>query len=291
MSFLDRVRECNTFELSRFRPFCIEGHHIGWLKAPFVHRLREYPDVFQVKEEEVSLRPRLADLETRSSAVAEVLRDLSERGVIAGWRDETYPVSRGWHTTPLLHMERAAIPYFGVRAYGIHVNAFVMDQGCIKMWVARRSLQKPTFPGMLDNMVAGGQPIGIGLRENLIKECKEEADIPAELSQQADPVGVISYVVETTEGMKPDIQFVYDLELRATFEPTNTDGEVEEFYLWPIEKVMDVVSQTPEFKFNCSLVIIHFLIRRGLISPEDPDYLDIVLGLHAHGEQIWRPRR
>ena len=159
------------------------------------------------------------------------------------------------------------------------------------MWVARRALDKPTFPGMLDNMVAGGQPIGIGLRENLIKECQEEANIPAELSRQAESVGVISYVSETPEGMKPDIQFVYDLELPATFEPTNTDGEVEEFHLWPIEKVMDVVSQTAEFKFNCSLVIIHFLIRRGLISPEDPDYLDIVLGLHAPDEQIWRRRQ
>lgn len=291
MSFLDRVRECNTFELSRFRPFCIDGQHVGWVKAPFVHRLQQYPDVFQVNEDAVSLRPGLANLETRSSAVDGVLRDLAEFGVIEGWRDEVYPVSRGWGRDPLLHMERAAIPYFGVRAYGIHVNAFVTDKASTKMWVARRSLEKPTFPGMLDNMVAGGQPVGIGLRENLIKECQEEANIPAELSRQANPVGVISYVAETTEGMKPDVQFVYDLELPPTFEPTNTDGEVEAFHLWPIEQVMEVVSDTTEFKFNCSLVIIHFLIRRGLISPEDPDYLDIVLGLHAHDEQIWRPCR
>ena len=39
-------------------------------------------------------------------------------------------------------------------------------------------LHKPTFPGELDNTVAGGQPAGIGLHDNLIKECAEEASIP-----------------------------------------------------------------------------------------------------------------
>ena len=63
--------------------------------------------------------------------------------------------------------------------------------------------------------------------------------------------------------------------------PRNRDGEIQEFMLWPIERVMAVVSETSEFKFNCNLVIIHFLVQHGLISPEHPDYLEIVKGLHA----------
>ena len=47
------------------------------------------------------------------------------------------------------------------------------------MWIGRRARDKPTFPGMLDNFVAGGQPIGIGLMDNLIKEAAEEAGVPA----------------------------------------------------------------------------------------------------------------
>ena len=34
-----------------------------------------------------------------------------------------------------------------------------------------------------------------------------------------------------------------------------------------------------EFKFNCNLVIIDFLVRHGFITPEEPDYMAIVAGL------------
>jgi len=61
--------------------------------------------------------------------------------------------------------------------------------------------------------------------------------------------------------------------------PRNTDGEIVEFYLWPIDKVAEIVRETTEFKFNCNLVIIDFLIRHGFILPEEPDYLEILAGL------------
>ena len=34
------------------------------------------------------------------------------------------------------------------------------------------------------------------------------------------------------------MEFVYDLKLPNEFQPCVSDGEVEEFYCWPIEKVM-----------------------------------------------------
>ena len=81
------------------------------------------------------------------------------------------------------------------------------------------------------------------------------------------------------DGLKPDVQFCYDLELPADFTPHNTDGEIAEFMLWPMAKVAAIVRDTKEFKFNCNLVIIDFLVRHGLIAPEHPDYLEIVAGL------------
>ena len=48
--------------------------------------------------------------------------------------------------------------HFGARAYGVHVNGYVRTpDGGIELWVARRSKTKPTWPGMLDHIVAGGQ--------------------------------------------------------------------------------------------------------------------------------------
>lgn len=280
MSFLDRIRECNTRDMSRFRPFIVAGHQVGWIKRPFLDELRAFPKLFDIREEAVVLSPALKSPPERTEAVDEALRALAERGAIKGWRDEAYPVILGWGAEPLMLIERAAAPHFGIRAYGVHMNGYVLDGDSISMWIARRAYDKPTYPGALDNMVAGGQPDGKSLLENLVKECREEADIPEALAREARPVGAISYCQETPEGLKPDVLFIYELEVPRDFTPRNTDGEIDHFMLWPIDKVAEVVSESAAFKFNCNLVIIDFLVRRGFIAPEHPDYLEIVNGLH-----------
>lgn len=46
-----------------------------------------------------------------------------------------------------------------------------------------------------------------------------------------------SYTYFDDEGVFPEIEFVYDLELPPDFQPTIGDGEVQAFYLLPILKV------------------------------------------------------
>jgi hypothetical protein len=149
----------------------------------------------------------------------------------------------------------------------------------LHIWVARRSRFKPTGPGKLDHLVAGGQPFGIGLTENLLKESAEEANLPEALARRARPAGFVSYVMENEEGIRNDVLFVYDLAVPADFAPRNTDGEIEEFFLWPLERVVATLESSDAFKFNVALVITDFLVRRGLLPPEDPGYLEIVHGL------------
>ncbi len=280
MSYLDRIRECNEHDLARFRPLVVGGAGIGWVRPDMAAHLARHADVFAVEDSRVTLDPSLTDFASRSAAIARALADLRDGGAISGWRGELYPVKTAFAAKPLFQMERAAVPRLGVRAYGVHMNGYVRRGGAIEMWIARRSRAKPTFPGMLDNMVAGGQPIGIGLADNLVKECGEEAGIPPALARRAVPVGAISYIKEVDEGLKPDVQFCFDLELPADFVPRPVDGEIESFHLMPLDEVARLVAQTREFKFNCNLVAIDFLMRHGFISPEDPDYLEIALGLH-----------
>jgi hypothetical protein len=64
----------------------------------------------------------------------------------------------------------------------------------------------------------------------------------------------------------------------------NADGEIEEFFLWPIERVMRELSGAANFKFNVAFVIIDFLIRHGFVGPEDPSYLDLVRRLRRRPE-------
>ncbi len=283
MSLLDRVETCRRWRPEAYRPFMIGERRLGRVTHDFARRLADFPQVFEVAEAAVTLAPGLDDFARRTAAVAEVLAILRDSGEIAIWRDEPYPVLRQWDEAPLMTIERGAVPYFGVRGFGVHMNGLVQKPEGLFMWVGKRSLNKPTGPGKLDHLVAGGQPHGIGIRENLIKECAEEADIPESLARLARPVGMISYICEQPDGLRDDICFCYDLDLPADFTPRNTDGEVEAFYLWPIEQVMQVLSETDDFKFNVALVNIDCLLRRGLLSPDAADYQAIASGLRLPG--------
>ena len=281
MAFLDRIEDCRRFDPAGYRPFTVGGAKVGYVGHAFATRLKDFPGIFKVEAAGVHLADRFADFDSRTRAVADVLDHLRAKGEIPGWRDELYPVAVSFSAAPLMTLERAAVPLFGVRAFGVHLNGVVGAGPAVCMWVARRSLSKPTGPGKLDQLVAGGQPAGVSLADNLIKECAEEAAIPSDLARRAIPIGAVSYTTARPEGLRRDALFNYDLELPEDFVPANTDGEVESFQLWPIERVIETVRDTDDFKFNCALVVIDFLIRRGLIAPDHPDYIELLKGLHG----------
>jgi len=281
MSLFDHILACNNADLSQFLPFLTGEQRIGWIHRSFAERLEVWPEVFDLAAERVSLAPRYNAFASRSAALDEVLRALAESGEVSGWRGEVYPVMVNWGDAPILQMERAACPRFGVRAWGVHMNGYVCRDGELFLWVAWRAKDKPTFPGMLDNMVAGGQPIGISPQDNMIKECAEEAGIPTDLAAGIRPVGALSYCHQAGDTVKPDQIFCYDLELPADFTPVNQDGEIDRFELWPIGDVVNRVRNSFDFKFTCTLVILDFLIRHGVLAPEnEPDYMAIAQGLH-----------
>jgi hypothetical protein len=288
MSYLEHIRNANLFDISGFIPFIINNHVYGCVRHSFAERLSQWPEVFQIREQQLHLSKELAPpgvpVAERNLAVAEVCNALRQEGLIHGWRDELYPLCKHWGTAPVLLLERAAIPYFGVTAYGVHMNGFVGTGDEQKMWIARRSYTKPTGPGKLDQMVAGGQPHGISLRANMIKECAEEAGIPESIAKAVRPVGTLSYILEAEVGLRPDIIFNFDLELPKDFQPLNTDGEVEAFYCQEISAVMSTIETGTEFKFNCALVQIDFLIRHGHIPADHPDYAALCNGLQRFAE-------
>jgi hypothetical protein len=279
MSYLERIATCRAWRPERYRPFVIGDEPLGRVTHHFAQRLADFPRVFRVSDRAVVLAPELSDIGSRSAEVDQVLRRLAEAGEIRGWRAEPYPITPRWGEAPRMTMERAAVPLFGCRAYGVHLNGLVSDQESTSLWVAKRAETKETAPGKLDHLVAGGQPHGIGVRDNLIKECAEEAAIPPALAEQAVPVGVVSYLCERPEGLRDDVLFCYDLALPADFAPKNTDGEVAWFQLWPLAQVLARLRDTDDFKFNCALVILDLAIRRGHLSAQDPDYTAIVHGL------------
>ena len=282
MSFADRLKECSVFDPAAYIPLLVDGRDVGLVRREFAALLAEFGLVFVVAADEVRLAERLVGADARTRAVEGVLRQLAARGLIRGWRDEPYSVAAALDEPALFLMERAAIPKFGIWASGVHVNGFVRDKGELSMWIGRRSPDKQTAPNKLDQIIAGGRPASLTVRETVMKEGEEEANIDGALASRARPVGAISYCTERREGLRRDVLYVFDLELPRDFVPVNHDGEIAEFQLWPIRRVLETVRDTDEFKFNCALVVIDFLIRHGLLDPDDePDYLTLVRGLRG----------
>lgn len=273
MSYLDRIQACNNLNTKDFRPFLVDFKQVGWMRPRFIEHLHRWPHVFLITPEHVSLTSSLNTFEKRTQALAEVNEVLFEEDIIRRRSTpENYSLNHGNRLEALACIDRATAPHYGIRAYGQHLNGFVRTDSGLKMWVGVRSLSKPNEPGKLDQVVAGGLPYPLTEAENLVKECEEEANISAEMATQAKPVGFIAYQAEILEGAKPDTMLCYDLELPEDFVPSCNDGEVERFELLPVEEIAERVRETDDFKMNCSLVIIDFLIRHGYLTQRDPEF-------------------
>jgi hypothetical protein len=278
MPFLDHVRASNAHDLSGFRPLRVGGTGVGWIRHALADRMAGWPCV-AVGDDAVDLVVARDDFDGRSAA----LHDFALRIVAAGWslplRGEPFPVVTRWGAPPLAKVDRAVLPALGLRSHGIHVNGFVVRPDGVHMWIAKRARDRSVAPGKLDHVVAGGQPYGLSLDDNLVKEAGEEAGFAPAVARRAIPVGTVSYCLEGPDGLRRDTLFVYDLALTETEVPRNTDGEVEAFALWPLDRVAAAVRDGDDFKFNVNLVIMDFLVRHGWFRPDDPGYLDVVTGL------------
>ena len=232
-----------------------------------------------------------------------VMDNLRSDGIVKGWKDELLPVSSDFYASPTFLIERAAAPILGVQQYCVHVNGIVQQHGENNlMWMTRRSKSKSKFPGMLDHLVAGGQPAGISLTDNVIKKCQEKAGIPREMTFKCfQPAGAISYESYDTDrlGLDDDgieisnkigfglisrsVLFCYDLILPKDFIPKPNDGEVEDFFIWTMEQAMESMKMEyhDPIKPNCYPVIIDYLLRTGYLSSETPGYLDVLRELRG----------
>ncbi|KAL4968237.1 uncharacterized protein BDV14DRAFT_167571 [Aspergillus stella-maris] len=211
------------------------------------------------------------------------------------WRNETFPITAtnadGSKTT-LLEIERSASATFGILTSGVQATCYVNHptRGLL-LWIGRRSRTKQTYPGMLDNTAAGGLETELSSRpeEAAIRETVQEASLDETfVRENLNGSGEISYyrVKPFQYGdreiglLQPEIEYVYDIELTADMVPVPGDGEIEAFYLWSVEEVLNAL-RSGDFKLNSAVAVIDFLIRRGVITAEnEKDYGEIVRRLH-----------
>ncbi|KAL4748556.1 hypothetical protein BDW72DRAFT_205525 [Aspergillus terricola var. indicus] len=207
------------------------------------------------------------------------------------WRNETFPIRHPGTGEILLEIERSASALFGILSSGVQLTCYVEDpdRGLL-LWIARRSLTKQTYPGLLDNTAAGGLETRFLKRpvEAVVREAVEEGSLDEDLVRRGLRCGgAISYyhVKRPSEGCKagllqPEVEYVYELRLDSRTKPIPGDGEVEGFYLWTVEEVVCALREG-EFKLNSAVAVIDFLVRHGVVTAEnEAGYLEIVSRLH-----------
>jgi 8-oxo-dGTP pyrophosphatase MutT (NUDIX family) len=282
MGFLGHIRRCNAWRPEDFRPWTIAGEIAGYVPHATAAELSGYAGLFAADGATLALDPRHADRSARDGALAETVARLHRSGHVLHVTGERYPLRIAGRTVAAL--ERGASAVLGIESSGCHVNGFVRRADGLHMWIGRRAPGKRSYPDQLDNFVAGGQPDGLSVVDNLVKECGEEAGVPPALARTAIPVGLVSYVMATEPGMggaglNRHVLHCFDLELPADFQPVPVDGETAEFRLLPIKDVAAIVETSRDFKYNCTLVIIDFLIRHGLVGPDRDDYFELCVNL------------
>lgn len=286
MALLDRIHDVNRALPGRdyFRLW-VNDSAVGFVDTQLLDDLDSVLFTINTTKRRIDMRfatPARADFEL---AVEDFFKAHFTKHRLTGWRNERYAVGERFGDAPLFLLERAALSYLGITGHGVHINGYIEKPDGLYMWIAKRSPTKPTSPGKLDQIAAGGQPYGISLLDNVIKECEEEASIPRHLAQNAIPVSATSYWYDLAPiGMRPDVIFNYDLKLPADFTPQVNDNEVDSFTLYAMPELLERLAATQDFKFNSAVVIIDFAIRHGLINAEHPDYLALQEGMH----QRWR---
>ncbi len=232
------------------------------------------------------------------TALAQYWRARGTFKVLRGWRDEPWPVygreggvGGAGALELLFSVERAAAGLLGVVRYGVHLTAYVGDGADdIRIWVPRRAADKSTYPGMLDNSVAGGLMTGEDPFDCVVREADEEASLPeAVVRGRARFVGLVTYVYVTDEraggapgDIYPECEWTYDLRLPddGSVVPQPKDGEVESFMLCSVAEVRAQLARG-EYKPNCAVVLLDFFVRHGLLTPaSEPAYDAIVRRLH-----------
>jgi 8-oxo-dGTP pyrophosphatase MutT (NUDIX family) len=236
----------------------------------------------------ISLQGR--SVQARSSSMAKLLGRWRERNifrVLVGWRHELYPIY-GAGKELLCNVERAGSSLFGIVTYGVHMTVYVRSQDELKIWVPRRAANKQTWPGKLDNSVAGGLSSGEQPFACLVREAAEEASLPEDLVRKgARSCGIVScyYLADPVlrNGRRidhPECEYVYDLEVDESTILKPSDSEVESFRLMTVEEVQKAMYRE-EFKPNCAMVLLDFFIRHGILTAEnEPDFFEICTRLH-----------
>ncbi|KAK7434617.1 hypothetical protein CaCOL14_010374 [Colletotrichum acutatum] len=178
-------------------------------------------------------------------------------------------------------------PVFGIVTTGVHLNIYKRDGASFRIWVARRSGKK-SFAGMYDQCAAGGYQYKLmepdiqqygDSHDTSTKACIER-EVKEELREglREDWINKIkgphaiqyAYIRDARSGSLANtpelgVKIAYDLELNEDpiLDKFNTE-EVKCIETKSVEQIVQLLLMD-QFKPNCALVMVDFLIRLGCL--------------------------
>ena len=257
------VRAATAHDAAAREAFWIGGERVGSVAKVHLPALAAYPQSLRIAADGVWLTVPEAE---RDAALDRIARDLHGSGLILGWRDEIYAVCVAPTQPPLARIERAASRFWGTLTFGTHANGYVAaaDGRPTHLWVAQRSLTKPTDPGLFDNLIGGGVPHGQTPLAALVREGWEEAGLSPAQMADARPGSVIRLLRDIPEGLQHEWLYAYDLPLPRGLTPQNRDGEVANFRLLPVAEAISL-AEGETMTVDAALVTLDFALRHSLL--------------------------
>jgi 8-oxo-dGTP pyrophosphatase MutT (NUDIX family) len=242
------------------------GNHeallIGYISPDFIPHLQELFNKRAVPLATLShnqLTIQLGRPKELSETLSLLANHMRQGGFIPGWRNEEFAwVDQNGHQ--YFRLERAAFRTFGFRSMATHINGYTKTD---TIWLGRRSENKPTDPGKLDNLAAGGISADETPWVSARRELWEEAGVPVQIADNIEPIGRIHMRrIANDRGFHDEQLFIYDLELPKQFIPTNHDGEVSGFievsYAEAAARIL-----ADEFTSDAAFVTADFILRRN----------------------------
>jgi isopentenyldiphosphate isomerase len=159
----------------------------------------------------------------------------------------------------LFEINRGLMSFFGFPTYGVHCNGWIIEDKKIYLFLAKRSKELITFPGLYDNLIGGGQPSDISLRDNLLKEGFEEVGLSKSFLFNAYFNTFTKYSHTYNGKLNSSVIATYDLELSKDFIFKSEDGEVEKVEKFEISEVFSLIKKK-QLKPNCIIPIINFML-------------------------------
>lgn len=237
------------------RPVVIEGRVAGWVADAAQHALAGLPGI-RVQAEALYIAP----ARHRDSSLNRVLRNaafaLRDADCIRAWRGEALDVVAEGRV--LGRMERGALRPLGLLTQAVHLNAWSGDG---RLWVACRSLDKSTDPGLWDTLAGGLVSAGESPATALLRESHEEAGLAAAELSGHGPLRMLQRLHRRLpEGYQVENVLLSDCVLGESALPHNLDGEVQAFRLVDMRELWDMILRDA-FTVEAELAILDSLQR------------------------------